>query len=158
MKNKLYTVEDLVEILNLHPKTIRRFIREGRLTGRKIGRAWMVDHESLKAFAHAELAPTDDAPSDAAAVPEGASGLGPDGIRVSAVVEIDERDPEEASRISNSLIAMLNCKDPSWGPVRYDMMQEPGSRRARFVLYGKPAFIAAMMGLFETIRGPEEEG
>ena len=145
MRNRFYSVEELTEILNLHPKTIQRFLREGRIKGRKIGRAWKVHHDELRSFAHAELAP------EAAAVQEDWTGKD-EPVRVSAVVEIIERDVEEASRISNSMVAMLNCKDPSWGPVRYDMMYDPAAHSARFVLYGSPSFIAAVMKLFDAIR------
>ena len=52
---EFYSVEDLTEILNLHPKTIRRFIREGKIQGRKIGRTWQVHRDELKEYAHTEL-------------------------------------------------------------------------------------------------------
>jgi hypothetical protein len=32
MELKLYTISDLTTILNLHPKTILRFIHEGKIT------------------------------------------------------------------------------------------------------------------------------
>jgi len=50
MENTYYSVEELSEILKLHPKTVRRFIREGKITGRKIGRSWMVHEEELKRY------------------------------------------------------------------------------------------------------------
>lgn len=144
---EFYSVEDLTGILNLHPKTIRRFIREGKIQGRKIGRTWKVHRDELKEYAHAELKTPAENPNPL----EYSSLSGEERIRVSTVIELMEREADEASRISNSLIAMLNCKDPSWGPVRYDMMYEKESRKARFVLYGSPAFIKSIMGFFEII-------
>lgn len=144
-----YSVEDLTEILNLHPKTIRRFIREGKLQGRKIGRTWQVHRDELKEFAHAKLtSPSEDPAKNTDSY---STQSGDERIRVSTVIELMEKEPDEASRISNSLIAMLNCKDPSWGPVRYDMMYDKDSRTARFVLYGSPAFIKIAVGFFEII-------
>ncbi len=88
----------------------------------------MVHRDDLKDYAHAELSLQE-------------NGSGEERIRVSSVVELLEKEPDEASRISNSLVAMLNCKDPSWGPVRYNMINEPEFRKARLVLYGSPPFI-----------------
>lgn len=150
---EFYGVEDLTEILNLHPKTIRRFIREGKIQGRKIGRTWKVHRDELKEYAHAELK----ARNEGSNLSKYSTHRGEERIRVSTVIELLEKEADEASRISNSLMAMLNCKDPSWGPVRYDMMYEKDSRKARFVLYGSPAFIKSIMGFFEII-GTQDDG
>ena len=147
MSGEFYSVGELSGILSLHTKTVQRFIREGKIRGRKIGRAWRVHRNDLKDFAHAELRRDPPAPFPA----------NDDPLNVSAVVELLERNPEEASRITNSIMAMLNCKDPSWGPVRYDMVLDPTNHKARFVLYGSPLFIAAMMEFFQAVRGEVEE-
>ena len=47
MEQKLYSIEDLVPILKLHSKTILRFIHEGKIRARKIGRTWMVQQDAL---------------------------------------------------------------------------------------------------------------
>ena len=148
MEEKLYSVEELETILGLHPKTIRRFIREGKIRGRKIGRAWKVSSGDLKEFAHAELARPVSEPVD---VFRDAPMSGR--LRVSAVVELHEKDPEEASRIANSMIAMLNRKDPAWGPADFRVAQYPESGTARFVFSGSPAFISGVMKMFEFIGG-----
>jgi hypothetical protein len=95
----------------------------------------MVHRDDLAAFTHAELA----VPSrqDLGPVPDGS-------VTVSAVVEISAT-ASEASRISNSIIAMLNCKDPSWGPTRFDFLMDEGASKARFVLYGGIPFIRTML-------------
>ncbi|MCX7027107.1 MAG: hypothetical protein NT061_06445 [Spirochaetes bacterium] len=77
-------------------------------------------------------------------------------IAVSAVVEIDEQNSEEASRISNSLLAMLNCKDESWGKSRFDFVYYPEVRKAKYILYGTPGFIAAVLGTFTMLCAQKE--
>ena len=47
MKLKLYSISDLAPLLNLHPKTILRFIHEGKIQARKIGRSWRVSEERI---------------------------------------------------------------------------------------------------------------
>ena len=44
---KLYSVEELSEILDIQETTIRRYLRDGRLKGRKLARRWYVSEESL---------------------------------------------------------------------------------------------------------------
>ena len=148
MSKDYFTVEDVSDILNLHVKTVRRFLREGRLKGKKIGRAWRIPADGLKAYAHGELYSQDR--SGSSGMDERAGHIG-----VSAVVEFYERSSGDASRYSNSLIAMLNVKDPAWGKTRYDFIYHPEEGKARFVLYGSPRFISEVMKFFQIIQEQE---
>lgn len=139
----MYTVSKVSEILDLHPKTVRRFIREGKIRATRIGREWRVSKADLQQFAHAELAQAPEEPQPATPLSSR--------IRVSAVIELSEGHSEEVSRISNSLIAVLNSKDPSWGTSRYDLLYHPETRKARFVLNGTPLFIRTLLELVEAL-------
>ena len=154
MDQKLYSIAELTDILKLHPKTILRFIHEGKIKARKIGRSWMVGAGELREFAHAEFAPSESSRLAAGELPDYASLAGR--ISVSTVVEIDEQNSEEASRISNSLFAMLNCKDESWGQSRFDFFYYPEVKKAKYVLYGTPKFIAAILGSFDMLASQKE--
>lgn len=46
----LYKVERVAELLDLHPDTIRRYIREGKLKAYKIGKGFRIKKESLDKF------------------------------------------------------------------------------------------------------------
>ena len=46
----VYTVADLSKLLNTTPQTVRKYINEGKIKGRKIGRQWLVDEEAVKEF------------------------------------------------------------------------------------------------------------
>ena len=46
----VYTVADLSKLLNTTPQTVRRYINEGRIQGRKVGRQWLVDEEAVTEF------------------------------------------------------------------------------------------------------------
>jgi excisionase family DNA binding protein len=151
VEQKLYTVDELSTLLKLHPKTILRFIHEGRIGGRKIGRAWMVSASELRAFTHGELA------TPGPSMPSPAPSPMVERMAVSMVVEIAEQNVKDASRISNSILAMLNCKDDSWGPARFDFFHFPETGKAKYVLYGSTAFMKAMLNVFEVIAQQEED-
>ena len=140
----MYTVQELAEILSLHPKTVQRFIREGKIKATKIGREWRVQKEDLRDFAHAELSTV---PADE---PRAATRLA-DRVQVTAVIELDEGHSTEVSRISNSLIAALNSKDPRFGEARYDLVYHPEIRKARFVLSGTPLLIRTILELVDVL-------
>lgn len=149
MEPLFYSIKDLAPILKLHPKTILRFIKEGRIRARKIGRSWMVHQDDLKGYVHAELAGRE---PGRAVRPESSA---PSRITVSAVVEISEQGSDEASRLSNSLLALLNGRDDGMGPSRYDFFYYPETGKAKHLFYGTPAFIAEILKVFETLCTPE---
>lgn len=145
MELKLYSISDLTTILKLHPKTILRFINEKKIKARKIGRSWMVSEDDLKSYCHSELS--------GKASPE----LLPDydtigeRISVSTVVEITEQNSEEASRISNSLIAMLNSEKGKNGKSRFDFFYYPEIQKAKYIFYGSPGFIGSILSTFDVL-------
>ncbi len=46
----LITIPEVAKALRVHPSTIRRFIRDGKLTGLKIGRQWVFEPTAVKKF------------------------------------------------------------------------------------------------------------
>jgi len=48
--HKLYNVEELTEKLDVTKLTIRTYIKQGRLSARKIGGKWYVTEEELISF------------------------------------------------------------------------------------------------------------
>ena len=107
MEQKLYSIEDLVPILKLHSKTILRFIHEGKIRARKVGRTWMVQQDALDFYLQGDGVE----PKSETHKPEDVARR----ITVSAVIEIEEQNSDEATRLSNSLLALLNSKDDSFG-------------------------------------------
>lgn len=145
MGTKLYSIADLTTILNLHPKTILRFIGEGKIKARKIGRSWRITEDDLRVYCHGELH-TESTPKKS---PDYET-IG-ERISVSAVVEIKEQNSEEASRISNSFMAMLNSDRDSDGKSRFDFFYYPEIEKAKYVFYGSPKFVADILNSFDML-------
>lgn len=47
---KLYDVEEVAEMLDVGSPTIRRYLREGRLKGKKLAKRWYVSEEAIKDY------------------------------------------------------------------------------------------------------------
>jgi excisionase family DNA binding protein len=91
MSQELYSVEQVAERLGLHVKTVRNYVREGRLKAVRIGKQYRIAREDLEAMT-------------------GRSEPPPEPVRrhrhveVSSIVEIDAISPEMANRLTTSLI------------------------------------------------------
>lgn len=50
MEEKFFTTEQVANILQVHPFTILKFIREGKLKGIKLGRVYRIKESDIKKF------------------------------------------------------------------------------------------------------------
>lgn len=120
MLEKYYTVEEIAALIKIHPKTIQRYIREGRLKANKVGKSWRVSGHDLSTFTEgssASVTPPLDFDGKAAAdgKADGSAGKKEVQIKVSTVIDIPVSDTQEAVRIANTLTALSNSKPPGWG-------------------------------------------
>jgi excisionase family DNA binding protein len=56
---KVYTVDQVAEILQVHPRTVYRALEANSLRGFRVGTTWRVTQEALEAFMRGEQ-PTGD--------------------------------------------------------------------------------------------------
>ena len=47
---KFYTVNEVAEMLSVHPETIRRNLKSGKLKGHKVGKDWRVEESAIRQF------------------------------------------------------------------------------------------------------------
>lgn len=50
MAIKVYTPEEAAQILKLSTRTIREYLRTGKITGAKIGKEWRITEEQIREF------------------------------------------------------------------------------------------------------------
>ena len=50
MENKFYTIDQVAEVLDIHHKTVRKFIKEGKLKANKVGKQWRISQIDLEVF------------------------------------------------------------------------------------------------------------
>lgn len=68
---KLYTAEDVAEITGLTLRTIRNYIKDGRLTGRRIGVQWRFTEADIQALFDSPIPETEGKTAEAAATVTG---------------------------------------------------------------------------------------
>ncbi|HAF07472.1 MAG: helix-turn-helix domain-containing protein [bacterium] len=49
-ENKLYTVSEVAEILNVTEQTVRKHLKVKLLKGKKIGKKWYIEGREIKKF------------------------------------------------------------------------------------------------------------
>lgn len=127
MSEEIYTVEQFAERLKLHPKTVLRFIREGRLRAVKVGRSWRILRSELEAFG---VVPP---PSNAARV------------RVTSIADVPDISPERAQQLARLTTSARVGAEPQAEPMSIDVAHDPARRSVKVVLVGSPGDVAAML-------------
>ena len=148
MEDKFYTVDQIARILEMHPKTIRRFIREGKLRANKVGKQWRVSGHDLSLFVEGNKIPTK-TESDKTYCIDSDSPV--QKINVSAVVDISDVSKEESIRISNTLIAVMNCKDSKLGKSTVNVQFFEDENKLRVVLWGSLMIVETMLNTISLL-------
>jgi excisionase family DNA binding protein len=151
MEGKFYTIDQVAEMLGMHHKTIRKFITEGKLGASKVGKQWRISGHDLSIFIEKNNVNIKDKKInheqdiDFSTNEEGETPI-KEKINVSTVVDINEIGTEEFMRISNTLIAIANCKDPETGNSTITMKYFEKENRLRVMLWGRLKFTEVMLG------------
>ncbi|MFD9569328.1 helix-turn-helix domain-containing protein [Streptomyces sp. NPDC059982] len=85
-----YSVDQVADQLGLHVRTVRGYVRDGRLKATRVGRQYRITPEDLGAFTGLP------APSPARRARH---------TEVSGIVQIDAIDPEAVGRLTNLIMA-----------------------------------------------------
>ncbi|AUG81363.1 MerR family transcriptional regulator [Kitasatospora sp. MMS16-BH015] len=88
-EQQYYSVEQVAELLGLHVKTVRGYVRDGRLGASQVGRQYRISRADLAAFTG-----TPAPPAQAGHHAE-----------VSSIVQIDGVDTPAAARLTNTVAA-----------------------------------------------------
>lgn len=51
---ELYTVDELSELMGIQERTIREYLKAGKIRGRKLAKRWYVTEEALREYFEAE--------------------------------------------------------------------------------------------------------
>ena len=153
MKNSYYTVDQVAGLLDMHVKTIRRYIREGKLKANKVGKQWRVTEHNLSLFTQGDIPEEND---NIEIINENIYSTHNNTkierkINVSSVVEIDVLDFDDASKISNSLIAVMNNKDPKYGKSSIKVQFLQKDKKIRIILWGGLDFMEVMMSTISQL-------
>ena len=137
MSNVLMTVEQAAEELKLHPKTVLRYIRDGRLQATRIGKAYRIDRSKLDAFAGT------------------ASGRTPPprDVRATVIVEVPAFSTEAAERMATFLGAAALGGDAETRPLHVNTAFDPTSGNLKIVLIAAPSDAARLLELIELQLG-----
>ena len=138
MSNQLYTADEVAERLNLHVKTVRRYIRDGRLKAKRIGKEYRVTRADLDAFAGSSQA------ADTAVARTRQ-------VIASSIVDVDVISPDESHRITTMIMAALNARRGEPDFPRVDSIYYEDRARLRITITASPVLTCELLRMINTL-------
>lgn len=135
-RKDFYSPDEVAELLNLHVRTVRRYIREGRLKASRIGKQYRIAASDLEA-----LAGSDRASSSAALTRRRRRVL------VSTTVDIEAIGPDETYRITTALGGAFSAEQQSPAGKRIDCIYYEEQGRLRIIVNAELEAANAILGL-----------
>ncbi|MFF0372059.1 helix-turn-helix domain-containing protein [Micromonospora sp. NPDC005087] len=136
MKEDMHSVEQVAERLGLHVRTVRGYIRSGRLKAVRIGKQYRIAASDLDTFTGQTRATT-------------GSAAGP--AEVSSIVQIDGVDRAAADRLGTLVLASANTGHDPANPLRVQTVHDEERRRMKIIILGDPAATAELLHLLDAV-------
>ncbi|MFJ8847095.1 helix-turn-helix domain-containing protein [Streptomyces cyaneofuscatus] len=140
-ERELYSIGEVAERLGLHVRTVRNYVRDGRLKAVRIGKQYRISRADFEALTGS--------PSPASA------DMGRGHLEVSSIVQIDGIGPEAAHRLSTFVTASAQSPRDAPDPLRVQTVHDRERARMKIVILGGAAATAELLHLIDGVLGPE---
>ncbi|MFG1797180.1 helix-turn-helix domain-containing protein [Nocardia sp. NPDC049149] len=140
MTERLYSVEQVAERLGLHVRTIRNYVRDGRLNAVRIGKQYRIAHEDLEAFTGRPV------PAPVRETVERRRHS-----EVSSIVQIEAISPETADRVTSLLMGAAANRSPGDDPLRIQTVYDAERARMKVIVLGGLADTARLFDYLEGV-------
>jgi excisionase family DNA binding protein len=139
MAQQLYSAEQVADLLGLHVKTVRTYVRDGRLKAVRIGKQYRISRDDLEVFTGQPV------PASA-----GETASRQRRVEVSCIVQIDAISPAAMSRLTTTLTAAVGG-GPHSPPVRVEAVYDEERGHLKLILLGGLDTVAGLLKITETL-------
>lgn len=129
----LVTVEEAAEHLQLHPKTVLRYIRSQRLPATRVGKSYRIVRADLDVFSGAA---------------NRHFAMGPQ-VRTTCVVDIENLTAEHAAQIAAFVSSAAISRGSSTTPLHLSTTFDSTTDRMKVIAIGNPVDAAKLLELLQ---------
>jgi excisionase family DNA binding protein len=132
----MYSTEEVADILGLHVRTVRGYVRDGRLPGIRIGKQYRIARDDLAAFTGTHPGPAAD---------------GPPRVEVSAVVQVAPLRADEMTRLSTLVTGAASARRDDADPLHVQTVWDPDRAALKIIVVGTADDTATVLALIATL-------
>jgi excisionase family DNA binding protein len=136
---EMYSVEQVAEILGLHVRTVRNYVREGRLKAVRIGKQYRIAREDLATIT-GRVTPLggNEAPGNQRS------------IEVSSIVEVEPINREAVVRLANRLVATAKNRGQEDHALRLETVFDDRRGRLKVILNGSITTVGSFLAIISA--------
>jgi excisionase family DNA binding protein len=134
---RLYSLEQVAERLGLQVRTVRSYVRSGRLKAIRIGKQYRVARESLEDLTGSALKQD--------AVPRHRH------VEVSSVIQVDAVSVETAGRVTNHLVGAAQAPRDDGSSLRVETIYDEGRSQLKVIVIGSLLNAANVFRLLDVL-------
>lgn len=149
---KLYTVEDIANMAGLSSRTIRNYLKDGSLKGRKIGGQWrftMKDIEQLFDNSSFSKEIKSNCKQDILDFLDGTATDFNSRIQICTIIDYYCDGLMEAKSMCDRLVSIINNHDNTFKMAKFNYEYIESDGKARFTLFGTPDYIGKVLELLQ---------
>ena len=141
MALQVYSVEQVANRLGLHVRTVRTYLRTGKLKGVRIGKQYRIPRSEVDRLTGTVSTPT----------------VSPEPVRrtrhvdVSTIVQVDVISPVDANRVTNMLMAAAKAPRGEDHGMRIDTTYDEERARLKVFVSGSMETTASMLKLVKML-------
>jgi excisionase family DNA binding protein len=150
---KLYTVEDIAQITSLTSRTIRNYLKDGSLKGRKIGGQWRFTDEDIHRLFDVNSYITNVSRHRHQQVIDFLKGVTTEMKNTTQVCTIADcycENEKAGHQLYEQLVKVINGRSEGTSPARFDYEFIEKENKARFYLFGDPEYIIDNLQLLQS--------
>ena len=137
--SQLLTPDEVADRLNLHVKTVRRYIREGQLPSVQIGKRYRVPSKALNVFAEYDHADATNSTSESAFTD------------VSTVVTLEGIDKESAMELTKLLTAASQGHEDQSQPLFLKTLFTTEHQRLKVIVNGGLSATTVILDMVQSL-------
>ncbi|MBO0868600.1 MAG: helix-turn-helix domain-containing protein [Micromonosporaceae bacterium] len=135
-----YSVGQVAELLGLHVKTVRGYVRDGRLKAVRIGKQYRIRPEDLEAFTGQPVEP-----------PARETARRLRRVEVSSVIQVDAIAPDAVRRLANILTAAIAVRHDDADRLHLQSVYDEQRASLKVIVIGGLADTAELIRLAGTL-------
>lgn len=150
---KLYTIEDLAEMTRLTSRTIRNYLKDGILEGKKIGGQWRFTMKDIEKFFDNSKTNQDISTTYNNEVIDFLEGKNADSqkeVQICTIIDFHCKNILEGKELSKKLMTIINDDEEAVkNGAKFSYEYIKNSSKARFTLFGDSEFIIKTLKTLE---------
>lgn len=159
---KTYTVDEVAKQLEVSVKTIRRYIYSGKIAANKIGGQWRISQNQIddyiESISSTKVCCEETIDRDDFCIFMDTDYFSSsDKLQLCTIVDYYAETTEAITKMSEVLLKVVTEDGIKGGKAQFNYVYDEALGRARFVLWGNPAFIQKASQLLIPFEGGAHE-